>query len=197
MQQNEFIKVTKHFIEPLAKVFNKTPNDEQLEAFAEDLGGYAPDVLQEAAKIARRKNKYFPSIYQAMQACDEAQVKVNKCAPPPEQKSHRLFHCSGHAERDHPREAREILSTPVGQLALKMGVGRELLVEYEANGRKDFDEQFVRKCKEGIGNAAASLAEARQRNNPSFERFTSMFNQMVLREKELFEKYYNQASLHA
>lgn len=76
--QNDFQKVKTNFLDPLLKHFSKKLNDEQGEAYVEDLSEFSSDVLQRAWLHCRRSNKYFPSIYEAISACDELRKSTGK-----------------------------------------------------------------------------------------------------------------------
>lgn len=189
--QADYDKVNSCMIAPICVLFSSKFVDEMIEAFVEDLSGYSSEILKGAFKSLRRECKRIPTLAQVIDYC-EAQKKLAKTtaiAFSPKKLS-TVFHCMGHVEVIQSAQAKEILESAAGQYALEIGVGRELLVAYEINGGKDFDESDVKKFKRQVDDSLAALREAADRKNPNYEHFLGMFNESQVREKRLYEKYY-------
>lgn len=186
MNQSDTERVTRLVLKPLEAIYGKF-TDDAAKLMVEDLAAYDNETLVESVRDVRRNIKSFPKIAHLIEYCERN--KPIKPAQFAQYQDTESFHCRGAAEYTHPIQAREILSTQTGQLALSLGVGRDLLTEYECTGKKDFDEAYVRKCRRGLDDAVLVLEEARKAKNPELPAYEGLFNAMQDREKRLYEKY--------
>jgi hypothetical protein len=190
MNQYDTERVTRIVLKPLEALYGKY-NDEAAKLIIEDLSPYDNATLSEAVRDVRRSVKSFPKIAHLVEYCEKNKPKKEPKVA--DYQDTEKFHCRGAAEHTHPIQAKEILLTPVGQKALEIGVGRDLLVEYECSGKKDFDDAYVAECKRGLENAVTALEDARKAKNPQLAAYEGLFNAMINREKSLYEKYYKSA----
>lgn len=93
---DNFQKVVDNFITPLSKIFNKNLNEAQIEAFVEDLSRFTKPELLGSQLIIRRKNKYFPIISEAINACESLRER--------EQRDSRSFSKNPYQESDKNRQ---------------------------------------------------------------------------------------------
>lgn len=85
-KDDDFEKVVENFVTPLSKLYNKNLNEAQIQAFVEDLSRFTKPELLGAQLTIRRKNKYFPTISEAITACEalrEREKKNNESASNP------------------------------------------------------------------------------------------------------------------
>lgn len=187
--QDDFQRITSLVIKPIERHFNCQFDAETIGDYIDDLSRFSTETLQESMFDIRREQKRRPSLAVVFEAC-------RKNAPKTKDSIHdevkNKFHCAGHAEIFHSRVAEEILSTPAGQMALEIGVGIDLLNEYECTGRKEFDNGFVMKCKKGMEDAALVLIECKNITEKEIIKFKDFYHCMRERESRIYAKYYVQ-----
>lgn len=186
--QTDFDRVNTCMIAPLCVLFNQRLADEVVDGFVDELRSYSDDVLRSAFKFLRRTVTRMPPIAKAIEACEEVKSKMPSASPASSKPSDDRFHCQGHAEQFHRSSATEILSSPAGRLALEMGVARDLMVEYEKTGRRDFDEAFVKRCKRGLEKATTELVNL-PIDSQLGKSLHALFASMQEREKRLFMQF--------
>ena len=71
MNDADFKKVTESFLVPLCELFGKNLSESQVKAFVEDLAIYTPPELLGASVSIRRSSRYFPTIKDAIEACQK------------------------------------------------------------------------------------------------------------------------------
>lgn len=188
--QAEFDRVNKHIIDPIKRHWAADFDAQTIDDFIADLAEFTESDLQSAMRKVKREQKRRPSLAHVYEACrGYSPAKTSN-----RQIEHKGFHCQGHAETQHSISAREILESPTGQQALRIGVGRELMVEYEISGRKEFDEAFVTKAKTSLDNSILALRECEAMGNKDYPVFMSMFEESQNREKRLYAKFCRQAA---
>lgn len=188
MNQQRTESVIKHIITPIEALFGEF-KPEARKIIIESLVRFDDKALEQGGKKVCREVKSFPKLAHIMEACEHftpsAEQKIRT-----EKKAER-YHCRGNAEDFHKQETQEILGSSIGQRALELGVGRELLLEYEKTGRKDFDLAFVMKAKEFLDVAAQEVVKMTEKN-PDRAALESFFDSMLDREKKLYAKFYKQ-----
>lgn len=189
--QADFQRITENVIKPIERHFGYQFDSETISDYVDDLSRYSDDTIKSSMLEVRRENKRRPTLAVIVEAC-------RKYTPHHQVPEHKIpktgFHCVGHAEKMHPQSAREILSSYAGQMALEIGVARDLLNEYECTGRKNFDEEFVLKCKEGGRKAADAMINAHRVKNPDAQTWQNIYDAMIEREKGLYAKFYRVAA---
>lgn len=185
--QSDFLRVNTHMITPLCLLYGYKMHDSVVEDFVSDICEFDEETLKAAYAKLRREENTMPRIAKVLKACEACKppAKVSHTPKRPEGS----FTCQVHVEISNPGIARQILHSPVGQLALSLGVARDLLITYECTGRRDFDEIFVRKCKRGLDDAVNSLRETNSTTSIGTV-VHAFFETMTERERRLYEKYY-------
>lgn len=184
--QADFQRVTECIINPIKRHWNGEFEADTIDDFVSDLYKFSEHTLSDAMHELRRDSKQRPRLAHVIEVCRK---HIPKTAYVPKE-GKATFHCLGHAEIAHPIQARQIMESPSGQKALELGIARDLLNEYEVNGRMDFDMNFVDKCRHGLTNAIEALGECREKDIKNYTAYLEIFNAMQEREKRLYAKYY-------
>lgn len=185
MNQNDLRRVKEFVVDPLEAIYGPY-TDGMIRVMVEDLAHYADSVLREGVKKVRQSCKAQPRLAHIIEACNEV-------LPPSQQgreSKDESFHCRGQCEKERPHIAKEILSSPAGQLALELGVAHDLLTDYEKTGRKQFDERYVRKCHEAWKQASSDIARANRETHAAYDRLKGLYDGMCDRERALYANYY-------
>lgn len=183
--QAEFDRVNKHIIDPIKRHWAADFDAQTVDDFIADLAEFTESDLQSAMRKVKREQKRRPSLAHVYEACRE----YSPAKASTQQREYKGFHCQGHAEVQHSITAKQILSSPAGQLALSLGVARDLMVEYEVSGRTEFDEGFVKKSHRALQDSTIALRECQEAQNQSFSHFSGMFDEAQAREKRLYKTY--------
>lgn len=97
--------------------------------------------------------------------------------------SHRYHNCRNWKLAEH------IMLSPIGQLALKEGVGLSLWMRAWRDGDAHFTERDVQTAKQAVADSARRVAELTGKPNVFISGLIQLFDAMQGREKELFKQY--------
>lgn len=196
-RQDDFQNTQKNVIDPMTRMYHPPAHlrsdpeafEEVIREYHRALAGLPAIALEKgwAEVKAEHKTWNWPHFQTIRDACEKYKPLKRDTAVTDRKKDH--SHCVGHAEISHPQKAREILMTSMGQLALSLGVGRDLLTEYEVSGRTEFDEQFVRKMSNAHKRNCESVAAMK-----SDDALSAMYESMMDRERRLFAVFYKKAA---
>lgn len=186
MLQSDFEKVNRIVILPMNRHWPAAMDSETQEDFVKHLAKYPDRELKNAMESLVATSKSRPKIPHIIEKIAEARPARQPSGIP----KHKGFHCSGHAEVMHQNSAREIMESRAGQFALKLGVGRALLNEYECSGKKDFTEADVHVYAKHVQENIQALRECEQKKNPEYKHWLGIFTMMQEREKRIYSQYY-------
>lgn len=181
--QNEtrFEDICAIIIDPIKRHWGGDFEPETISEFVDELGHYPNHLLKSGMKKVIREQKHRPRLATIIEAC-ERDIPLAK---PQDTGKDTRFHLYDKAEYAHKSVAKQILASPAGKLAMQLGVGFSLMVEYEKTGRRDYNEAFVRKQKTALDECAVLVNEAFKIKNPQAEAYRGLLDAMTWREKNL------------
>lgn len=178
-----YLKVKAAVITPIEKHYGGTLNEEQIEAFVEDLGGYGEDVLNAAWKEVRRTCRTRPTLAHVLDAVRANLAPASSAVPRTRKEGD--FHCHGNAAL-----ADRVMRSPVGQLALREGVGYGLWMLAWRDGREDLSENDVWHQKRAWREACDRLAAFSDQASGQYKRLVGLHDAMQRREADLRKRFF-------
>lgn len=175
-------KVRAAIIEPMQRFYGGTAmNAYQIEAFVEDLGRYSQELLDAAWKQVRRTCKSRPNVAHFIAAIEEIKPTAPAPAASPRKGS---SHCQWNWAL-----AEQVMRSPVGQFALREGVGQGVWMAAWRDGIGDLTERDVSRMKfawlEGVGR----LVSWPDKSSPVYQRLQGLYEAIVDKERQLVEQY--------
>lgn len=186
--QYDFQRIKEHIIEPIQRHWSGEFDAQMIADYVDDLCGFSTEVMKKSMLALRRDQKRRPNLATIYSTC-RSQVVSHE---PPKQKKSERAHCT-HAELDHPQVVLEIMESESGRLALELGCSRDLIMDYERTGKRDFTIEEVREKNSFVKKAAEALSEALRTKNICAPALLSLYDAIQHREKCLYEKYYRKA----
>lgn len=188
--QTSYDRINTAMIARLNLFYNTRLSDEVVEAMVEDLSRFSTEALKEAFKKIRGKCKKMPSLAEVIEHCEKAQEAIYAKNPKPSvgYKKH-VAHLTGTMKaEDHAiDDVIEIFSTDAGKLALELGVGFSCMVEYERTGKKDFEEDWVRRQHKFLLQGIADLEASK--DSFVYKPLSGLLNTITERERKLYARF--------
>jgi hypothetical protein len=177
-----FEKVKKFVIDPVVAYYGGPPFTQlQVEAFVEDLGGYSPQALQAAFRLVRQLAKTRPNVAHFVEA-------IRELSPPTEVRVSSPTDRKQYTCHRNTALASEVMRSPVGQLALKHGVGIGIWMLAWRDGIRSTESDVWRQ-KEAWQQAVDKLAAHPNKQDQGYRSLEGIYQGFVEKEDRLRKKY--------
>lgn len=186
--QAEFLKVNQHVIDPLIRHFGVEIDPDTVSDYVEDLRAYPEETLKSAMGKLRRECKRRPSMAQIIEACEifkTTPAKPSQRREPPSS----VYHPFG-------EEAKNVLRSDTGQLALRNEVGYDVWLTCWRDGKLDFTEGDIRRYVQHRLLALEALSLGENIGNPKLDHFRRLWGAMQERNSKLKNEFLMQGAAH-